>query len=117
MERNTYEHASQPESPVQQHGTHRPEIEKCPDVPAAPPRRALAVIGIFLSVLILGGVVTFILRAHDERVLANTTDREAIPYVAVVSPTPEEADQDLALPSTLQAFKESPIYARTSGYL
>jgi RND family efflux transporter MFP subunit len=37
--------------------------------------------------------------------------------VAVLSPSPEKGDQDLALPSTLQAFKESPIYARTNGYL
>jgi len=35
----------------------------------------------------------------------------------VVHPTAEVASNDLELPSTLQAYVESPIYARTSGYL
>jgi RND family efflux transporter MFP subunit len=77
----------------------------------------LAVIGIFVGALILAGAVTFLLRAREAQALAKTTEREAVPNVAVVSLTPEKADQELVLPSTLQAFKESPIYARTNGYL
>jgi RND family efflux transporter MFP subunit len=34
-----------------------------------------------------------------------------------VHPKPEKADDEILLPGTLQAFEESPIYARTSGYL
>ncbi len=117
MEHNPFEQESPKESGKHQAGVQRPEIERCPDIPPASPRRVVTVIGVFLGVLILAAIVTFIVRAHDARVLAKTTDREAIPYVAVVSPSPEKADQDLALPSTLQAFKESPIYARTNGYL
>src|SRR5512147_2187579 len=98
MERNTYEEASAHSSATQQHAGQRPEIEKCPEIPPAPPRRMLAVIGLFLGGLILAGVVTFILRAHDAHALAKTTDREAVPYVAVVSPNPEKSDQDLVLP-------------------
>lgn len=115
MERNTFEQESN--QPSGKHQVPRPEIEKCPDIPPASPRRVVTVIGVFLSVLIVAAIVTFVVRAHDARVLANTTNREAIPYVAVVSPSPEKTDQDLALPSTLQAFKDSPIYARTNGYL
>jgi RND family efflux transporter MFP subunit len=37
--------------------------------------------------------------------------------VAVVHPTAEKADEELVLPGTLQAYVESPIYARTNGYL
>ena len=37
--------------------------------------------------------------------------------MAVIHPTVEPAQEDLVLPSTLQAYVESPIYARTSGYL
>lgn len=112
MERNTYEETSQG-----RHYGARPEIEKCPDIPPVPPRRIVTVLGVFLSILVLAAIVTFLLRAREAHALADTTNREAIPYVAVVSPTPEKADQDLVLPSTLQAFKESPIYARTNGYL
>ena len=37
--------------------------------------------------------------------------------VTVVHPKTEPSDENLVLPSTLQAFTESPIYARTNGYL
>src|ERR1019366_4033730 len=37
--------------------------------------------------------------------------------VAVIHATPLNADSGLVLPGALQAFVESPIYARTNGYL
>jgi len=40
-----------------------------------------------------------------------------VPSVVVVHPQQEAPQQDLVLPSTLQAYTESPIYARTNGYL
>ena len=46
-----------------------------------------------------------------------TTEALAIPTVAVIHPTAEVAQEDLVLPGTLQAYVESPIYARTNGYL
>jgi membrane fusion protein, multidrug efflux system len=117
MESNKFEVESQQRTTAPPSPCYKPGLETAPDIPPAPPRRALTVIGIFVGLLILAALVTFVLRARDARVLASTTNREAIPSVAVVSPTPEKADQDLALPSTLQAYKESPIYARTNGYL
>src|SRR5262249_58964991 len=36
---------------------------------------------------------------------------------AVVHPGAEPAEEGLVLPGTLQAYVESPIYARTNGYL
>ncbi len=96
---------------------HHSDIEQAPEIPPAPPRRALAVIGTVLAILFLSGLVTFVSRNHDARALARDTEASAVLNVAVVHPTAEKSDQDLVLPSTLQAFKESPIYARTSGYL
>src|SRR6202043_1631875 len=52
-----------------------------------------------------------------ERALAKETERETIPTVAVVHPLAERPDEELVLPGSLQAFEESPIYARTNGYL
>lgn len=95
----------------------RPEFEQAPPIPAAPPRRALAIIALALLLLFLGGAVTMVQRVHAEKKLAKETRLNAVPYVAVIHPTPENAGEDLVLPSTLQAYKESPIYARTSGYL
>jgi RND family efflux transporter MFP subunit len=43
--------------------------------------------------------------------------QNAVPSVAVVHPTAEKPDEELVLPGTLQAYVESPIYARTNGYL
>jgi RND family efflux transporter MFP subunit len=37
--------------------------------------------------------------------------------VAVVRPVAENPDEQLVLPATIQAFEESPIFARTNGYL
>ena len=48
----------------------------------------------------------------------NTGSRfSQLPTVAVTHPTAEVAQEDRVLPGTLQAYVESPIYARTSGYL
>jgi RND family efflux transporter MFP subunit len=58
-----------------------------------------------------------LMRIHDSHVLADETEQNAVPTVAVVHPTAEKPDEELVLPGTLQAYIESPIYARTNGYL
>lgn len=92
-------------------------IEPPPEIPPAPPRRALMVVGVALLVLVVAGAVTLIARASHERALAKETEQQTVPTVAVVHPLAEKPDEELVLPGTLQAFEESPIYARTSGYL
>src|SRR5271165_6548981 len=87
--------------------------------PAAPahikPRYfALALIAVLF---LAGAAVVFALRLGERRALAKETEALAIPSVVVIQPKPEAAQQELTLPSTLQAFTESPIYARTSGYV
>jgi multidrug efflux system membrane fusion protein len=72
---------------------------------------------VVLSLLIIGAVISFVIRLDEKRALAKETDALATPSVAVIHPKPEAPEQDLTLPSTLQAFTESPIYARTNGYL
>jgi len=92
-------------------------IEPPPEIPPAPPRRALMVVGVALLILLAAGAVTLISRASHEQALAKETERETIPTVAVVHPLAEKPDEELVLPGSLQAFEESPIYARTNGYL
>ena len=94
-----------------------PEITPPPQLPPAPPRKALLLIGLFMLLLVVGGLVTMLLRMRDNHVLAEETQRAAIPTVAVIHPTAEKPDEELVLPGTLQAYEESPIYARTNGYL
>src|SRR6202035_2395415 len=77
---------------------------------------ALVVVGL-LVVLVAAGALTLAARRSEFHALERDTDAQAILTVAVIHPTAEAADDDLVLPSTLQAYIESPIYARTNGYL
>ena len=103
---------------IQQHSRHQvPGIQKPPEVPPAPPRRALMIVGALLLVLLIAGGLTLWDHVSHERALAKETERETVPTVAVVNPVSEKPDEDLVLPGSLLAYEESPIYARTSGYL
>jgi len=102
---------------VTEPGHHAPDITPPPPLPPAPPRSALLMVGLILLLLIGGGIFTMLMRMHSSRVLANETEQESIPTVAVVRPLAEKPDEELVLPATLQAYEESPIYARTNGYL
>jgi membrane fusion protein, multidrug efflux system len=96
---------------------HKPACQPAPEIPPAPPRRAMAFVAVAFVLLLIAGIVTLITHAHESRALAKETQISAVPYVAVVRPTLERPDEDLTLPASLQAFKESPIYSRTNGYL
>jgi membrane fusion protein, multidrug efflux system len=100
----------------QGHPAH-PQVERPPDVPPAPASRAKILVGAVLLVLLTAGVVTFLTRKGETDALAKETEQEAIPTVAVVQPTSEPGTDELVLPANLQAFEESPIFARTTGYL
>ena len=94
-----------------------PSITPPPKLEAASPRKAVFAVGTIVLLLLLAGAVTVLMRMHSSRVLADTTVQNAVPTVAVVHPTEEKPNEDLVLPGTLQAYVESPIYARTNGYL
>ena len=94
-----------------------PEITPPPKLEAASPRKVLFFVGLLVLALLAAGALALLTRMHASRVLADTTAQEAIPTVAVVHPIEENPDEQLVLPGTLQAYVESPIYARTNGYL
>jgi RND family efflux transporter MFP subunit len=68
-------------------------------------------------VLVIVGIFTLLQRREQYNALAQETEKLAVPTVAVIHPTVEPSQEDLVLPSTLQAYVESPIYARTTGYV
>ncbi len=96
---------------------HAAEITPPPKLPPATPRKALFLIAVVVLALLAGAVITMLMRIHSSRVLAQETERESVPTVAVIHPTSEKPDEELVLPGSLLAFEESPIYARTNGYL
>lgn len=72
----------------------------------------LAAAALILGVALLARVI--------ERVAANldhTTLEGAVPSVTVIHPGSSPPNQELVLPGYTQAFTDSPVYARTSGYL
>jgi RND family efflux transporter MFP subunit len=74
-------------------------------------------IGVFLLILVVAGIFTFLNRKRETDALAKETEAVAVPTVAVVKPQSEASKDQLILPGNLQAFEESPIFARTNGYL
>src|SRR5213082_1420656 len=80
-------------------------------------RRIFTFLFFFVILLVVLGGFTLFQRRAQYQAMAKETETLAIPTVAVIHPTAEAAQEDLVLPGTLQAYVESPIYARTSGYL
>jgi RND family efflux transporter MFP subunit len=77
----------------------------------------LLVLGV--AVLLVGAVVV---RGINSRIRAaaivkQETVEQAIPTVAVMQPKKGSMKDEIVLPGNIQAFTDSPIYARTSGYL
>ena len=56
-------------------------------------------------------------RASNEAAVAHATQSAAILSVNVVNPVEGSKADDLALPGSVQAFTDTPIYSRTNGYL
>jgi multidrug efflux system membrane fusion protein len=88
-----------------------------PERSNTPQKRARYVALAIAVVLIVAAVVGFFSRFGERHALAKETEELAVPNVVVLQPKTESPQQELVLPSTLQAFTESPIYARTNGYL
>jgi RND family efflux transporter MFP subunit len=95
----------------------RPENSRPSAQHQAPAGRAKILVGAALLVLITAGVVTFLNRKSESDALAKETEAVSVPTVAVVQPQAEPGNDELVLPGNLQAFEESPIFARTNGYL
>src|SRR5216110_3532848 len=85
------------------------------------PRRkgsqVFTILFVIVIVLVLLGAVTLFERRSQYQALAKETETLAIPTVAVIHASVESAEEDLVLPGAMQAYVESPIYARTNGYL
>jgi RND family efflux transporter MFP subunit len=93
------------------------EIEPSSPSPRRQKKPGYVTLIVVAIILIAGAAVGFVMRLGERRALAKETEALAVPSVIVIQPKPEGQQQELVLPSTLQAFTESPIYARTNGYL
>jgi RND family efflux transporter MFP subunit len=94
-----------------------PEGTTAPEEKPIQPRFAL-LFGVLL-VVVAGvlGVIGILGRRSAETVLAGRTQELAAPTVRAARATPGAPVNTLILPGNVTAFTDSPIYARTSGYL
>lgn len=98
--------------PPQGHDTqHAPVTE-----PIAPGR---AVVGLVIVLLVFAALATFgiLNRIRHTNVLAKTTQELATPTVIALAAQPGAPVDTFMLPGNVTAYTDSPIYARTSGYL
>ena len=74
---------------------------------------------LILPFIVLGAVAAYSLieRRTEHRVLAEQTERFSVPYVSVIHATPLASVNALVLPGNINSYVNSPIYARTNGYL
>lgn len=91
--------------------------ESAPDHPPFSGRKAgVALVLVFIAVVLLA-VFGIWKRHHQNDVLAKTTDENAAPSVIAIQPKLGAQEDMLVLPGNVSAYTDSPIYARTSGYL
>jgi RND family efflux transporter MFP subunit len=88
--------------------------------PSSPPsgsgKRVVVVLVAILAVaaVVYWGIAT---RMKNSAILAHETQEMAVPTVLVVHPKKAAPAQEVVLPANIQPFTDSPIYARTNGYL
>lgn len=78
--------------------------------------------GIVISVIVLIVVAAIVVSGIVPRIKAKNalrveTDELAVPTVDVIHPKLGAPQSEIVLPGNMQAFIDSPIYARTNGYL
>jgi RND family efflux transporter MFP subunit len=77
-------------------------------------RRYAVILLIIAVVLAVWGIVSRLSTRSD---LRKTSTEDALPTVVTAKPQLSGAGDELVLPGIVQAYIESPIFARTSGYL
>jgi RND family efflux transporter MFP subunit len=89
--------------------------------PARPP--AMPLRGLFIVVLLAGLIGAYVIytgltsRARANSSLERATLANSVPTVATIRPQISGGAEEIDLPGNMQAFVDTPIWARSSGYL
>jgi RND family efflux transporter MFP subunit len=100
----------------------KPQVVNKEAATGGEPRRTLRPI-VFLPVLLIALIFGFFIysgiraRSAAAKTLARDTRAMAIPTVNVISPKIGAPAEEITLPGNTQAFTDTPIYARTNGYI
>ena len=99
-------------------GTH--DLTHPTDMTPAPKQAFAGVwIVVVLGVIGLAAAIVYgiMARSAAERRLEQVTKANAVPIVSVTHPVVTGVSAEISLPGNTQAYNDTPIYARTSGYL
>ena len=91
--------------------------ESAPEQASVSPRLAVGGVVVALVVLAVLAALGILSRMHSDRVLAESTNELAARTVIALPPKPGAPVTSLVLPGNVTAYTDSPIFARTSGYL
>ena len=94
-------------------------LEKDSHTKSVQPLSRFLFIGLAVAALLLGVVIYLGLheRAMAASNLGKVTERAAVATVSVVKPKSGAGLEEVVLPGNTQAFSDTPIFARTNGYL
>jgi RND family efflux transporter MFP subunit len=93
------------------------EYEQAPEQKPISTSLALVGVGVVLLVALILGGIGILHRTHAETVLAESTRQLAAPTVIAENPRQGAPVDSFVLPGNVTSYTDSPIYARTSGYL
>jgi RND family efflux transporter MFP subunit len=91
--------------------------ESAPEQAAIPPALAYTGMAVVIVATIALAAFGILRRTHEATVLAERTNELAAPTVLVATPPAGSPLASFVLPGNVTAWTDSPIYARTSGYL
>lgn len=83
----------------------------------ASPRTILTGVIAAVAVLVILAAIGMLRRSHSDTVLADRTTEQAPPTVGIAPAKPGSPTDEFVLPGNVTSFTDSPIYARTDGYL
>jgi len=86
--------------------------------PAAPSKKGgNGLVWILAAIFIVAGAIVTVNRMHSAKETRAETAELATPSVHVITPKISKADVDLVLPGNVEPFADTPIFARTAGYV
>lgn len=88
-----------------------------------PPAKGISLVGLGIVILIAGAILAFVVvsgiseRAKASTALRHETLQGSVLTVAVTHPVRSAAGEEIILPGNMQSFIDTPIWARSTGYL
>jgi RND family efflux transporter MFP subunit len=104
-------------SDISSHSRQEPQLDNNSGSPRKTRGPMVGWFSVVILILLVLGIYVLAQRRTEHKVLAQQTEQLAVPFVSVIHATPIAGELEMVLPGSLKAYVESPLYARTSGYL